>query len=915
MLIPIEIDFAECGRELVHTPGSVQSLGVMLVADDATRRVELVSENCRRCLGVSAGELLGADVTQAFDRESALRLHSCLNTLTEATAVLVPALLRPTSGQRSLAARVHRFDGRLILELEPADVPPTPEAPLADDLEVQLGAARNIHEVSRIATAEARRLTGFDRVMVYRLLGSLGGEVVAEERSGLMTSLLGIRFPPHDYPPQAQRLQMLLGTRVVADVQSPQAMMVTTTSSALPRPVDMSYSHLRGVSAFCLQYLKEIGVATSVTAAIPINGTLWGFISLHNARAAVVPWPVRLALQTLGVRVAAHILRLEASRRDWEAARRTRRADAVRARAAQAGETLLAAIIVEPPRLMDMLGAGGIALVHGAAMCRRGQAPGTEAVRDLVTWVVAESQRTNSRLIYSDTLSNRYPPATAFLQQASGLLALVLDAETKSVLLLFRPELRRDVIWGGDPTRPVRQDELKRLHPRSTFERWRQEVTGVARSWTEDDLDFVAELRDLVVAQAERLGLTAADLAQAALHAFRRKLDERAFLREEMLAAVSEGMALTANIAANGETRTIGANNRLCDIFDLDPTELLGTPVSVALDRIGLPPDILTSTSDEVREFDLWSESIGLRSMRVSTETIAEACGDETGHRLVLLRFQDVTEFRRTVAAMATMRDQQQAANESRVRFLAGLGHELRSPLNAIMGFAEAIKAELMGPVGNDIYRAYADDIRHSGKHLLHLISDLLDLSKIEAGKRLVASEVCDLGGIVTEVFRWTKMQFEKKMQVWQLDIPQGSILMTGDQSALRQVVINLLGNAGKFTPAGGRVICRLVAPENDDLVLTIEDSGTGIAPEEIEAVFQPFMRSKAAHTIDHTGSGLGLSISRGLIELHEGRIEINSDGRTGTLVRMILPAYRRLTLQQATDLMLGGSNLPGPAS
>lgn len=904
-LLPAEIDFSECGREPVHSPGSIQSFGVLLVADAQTQRIEQVSDNLQRHIGLAPGEVLGGTLTEVLDADGGTRLRAVLASLSDGAPCLLETPVRPRTGRRGFAARVHRHDGRLLLELEPADAQPLAAMPLDEDLEARLAEARNVYQLSRVATIEARRLTGFDRVMVYRLLGDLGGEVVAEERSGPLMSLLGIRFPPHDFPPQAQRLQVLLGTRLVADVLSPDADLIGAAEAATERPVDLSHSTLRSVSPFCVQYLKGIGVATSLTAGIVTDGTLWGFLSCHHRTARPVGWPVRLALAALGERVTTHVARLAAEKRAAVRARTERRQALIRERAAGAGDRLLPAILLEPPRLMDLLGAGGIALVKGTTVCRRGRTPDVGAVRALAAWVAERCRAAPHGLFHTDTLSALFSPAEAYRKNASGLLALAADAQAESLLLIFRPELRRDVFWAGDPTRPVSQDELKRLHPRSTFERWRQEVAGQARAWEEEDLNLMLALAALLRDRCARQGVPVSTLMDRALDDFRTMLDERSFLREEMLAAVGEGMVLTASVDASGEGRTLSANSHLCALFDLDPTELLGETVRIALDRIGLPSDLLDHPEVEPRDFDLWSETIGLRTIRVCAETIAETCGSGAAHRLVLLRFEDVTEYRRTVAALATLRDQQEAAAEARARFLAGIGHELRSPLNAIIGFAEAIKAQLMGPVGNEVYRSYADDIRQSGQHLLMLIGDLLDLSKLEAGKRLFAEEACDLGGIVTEVFRWSQMQFDKKNLAWLLEVPPEPVLVLGDQGGLRQVVINLLTNAGKFTPPGGRVVCRLSAAEHTDPVLTVEDTGVGIAPEEIESLFQPFMRASSSHRTDQTGTGLGLSICRALVELHEGRIDLSSDGRSGTVVRVILPAHRRLSPQQAAQRLL----------
>ena len=257
----------------------------------------------------------------------------------------------------------------------------------------------------------------------------------------------------------------------------------------------------------------------------------------------------------------------------------------------------------------------------------------------------------------------------------------------------------------------------------------------------------------------------------------------------------------------------------------------------------------------------------------------------------------DLTERKRAEAAQIGAKEQAELANRAKSEFLANMSHELRTPLNAIIGFSETIHKQTFGPVGSPKYLEYVDDIHQAGRHLLNVINDILDLSKIEAGKVELHEETVNVSDIVEACVLLVKERAESEGLNLKSDVPEALPALYADERMVKQILINLLSNAIKFTPAGGEVSIKVWSRPDAGYVFQIADTGIGIALEDIPVILTPFKQADGALDRKFDGTGLGLPLSKSLTEMHGGSFDLQSEVGIGTTVTVRFPAERIVSL------------------
>lgn len=415
------------------------------------------------------------------------------------------------------------------------------------------------------------------------------------------------------------------------------------------------------------------------------------------------------------------------------------------------------------------------------------------------------------------------------------------------------------------------------------------EQIGGVRHWTPEEHSFVASLGDLVALALEIHG---------------RKLAEEAIRESE------ERFRDIADVASDwfweldADLRFSYISDRYLQATGLEAEAVIGKAQEELLRRYVEGPALTIHLADlaaQRRFRDFRFNTVGpsglIQIWSISGKPVFDERGVFKGYRGT---GADVT------AEVEIARDQQAAkeaaelANRAKSEFLANMSHELRTPLNAIIGFSDMITSEMAGPIGSARYLEYAADIQESGTHLLNLINDILDLSKIEAGKQELHEEEIELKEVVKSSVRVIKQRADAAYLNLETKVPDYLPLLRADLRAVKQILLNLLSNAVKFTPEGGSITVQADLDFKRRVVLSVKDTGIGMAKEDLEKAMSPFGQVDGSLSRKYEGTGLGLPLTKGLVELHGGSLSIESTLGSGTVVRATFPRERVVTASDA---------------
>jgi signal transduction histidine kinase len=256
---------------------------------------------------------------------------------------------------------------------------------------------------------------------------------------------------------------------------------------------------------------------------------------------------------------------------------------------------------------------------------------------------------------------------------------------------------------------------------------------------------------------------------------------------------------------------------------------------------------------------------------------------------------RDVTAWKRSEEELTNARRTAEKASTAKSEFLAKISHEIRTPLNAIIGFSEVMMDERFGPIGSERYRQYLKDIHAAGGHLISLLNDLLDLSKIEAGKLELTFVNVNLNDLVQQCVAIMQQQANRERVIIRTSLHSNLPQIVADARAMRQIMLNLLSNSIKFTGAGGQVIISTAQTDEREVVLRVRDTGSGMSEKELQIALEPFRQVATVTHWDAGGTGLGLPITKALAEANQAHFRITSRVDDGTLAEVIFPASRVL--------------------
>ncbi|WP_439813928.1 ATP-binding protein [Zavarzinia sp. CC-PAN008] len=367
---------------------------------------------------------------------------------------------------------------------------------------------------------------------------------------------------------------------------------------------------------------------------------------------------------------------------------------------------------------------------------------------------------------------------------------------------------------------------------------------------------------------------------------------------QAILAAVVDGI-LVFDIGGSIEA----ANAAAARLFGRPIRDLIGRNLSVLLQPPGPPgrsPAAIHEGDEMDRMLGMARELEGIRADggRFAAEVIISEIPLEDSRRYTAV-VRDVSERRAAQEELITARDEARRSNQAKSEFLANMSHELRTPLNAIIGFTEMLEGSFAGPLSPK-QAEYVGDVLGSAKHLLSIINELLDLARIDTGAASLEESVIDPLNVVSGAARFLDYAMTEKRLAFSV-ASSAPVQLRCDERRMRQMVINLLSNAVKFTPSHGRIEARLNLKDDGALELSVADSGIGIAPTDIALALAPFGQISSPYSRQHQGTGLGLPLTRRLIEMHQGSLRIDSQAGRGTQVTLRFPPDRVVPVRPRT--------------
>lgn len=485
-----QADAQVCAREAIQFLGRVQPHG-FLIQCSPDWIVTRVSANLRSWFRVQPEQALGTPLTDLLGPRLIHDLRGELQIMGERPVVGRLYDRQAAGCDRMLDLAVHRSGETIVIEGEPATGEPNRASATVPTLLAQLRHEETVKGLAGMVVRHVRALTQFDRVMVYRFHDDGSGEVIAESKASALPAYKGLRYPASDIPPQARALYVRNPIRLITDVDAQTAELVPQIDP-MGQPLDLSMADLRAVSPVHIEYLRNMGVAASMSISIVVGGELWGLIAAHHQNPRHLSMAQRESLSFFG-QMASSIL--ESIERSQELARQDRARGLHNRLLSQFSAEVrgVSDIMPQLAEAQDMLAADGLATFIDGNLQTIGATPDAAQIGVLIRFL---NRAVASRSYATQHLSQVHPEAESYADVASGMLAVPVSRRPRDYILFFRRELPRQVVWAGEPVKVAHHTgDGVRFSPRKSFEAWRETVRHQSAPWTKADLNVAEALR------------------------------------------------------------------------------------------------------------------------------------------------------------------------------------------------------------------------------------------------------------------------------------------------------------------------------------------------------------------------------------------------------------------------------------
>ena len=486
---------ANCADEPIRFPGAIQPHGVLLTLSEPDLRIVQVSANVASLFNRQPDALLG----QPLDTLLGTQPTDVVRQMAGQPSFIDAPPLYVTLNGGQFEGLLHRHQGVLVLEFEPHSEHFQPKSQngrtsnLGKMLQ-RLQSAKTLQALYEISVSEIQAMTGYDRVLIYRFEEEGHGQVIAEASAPSMELFNGLFFPASDIPQQARELYRTNWLRIIPNADYEPVPLLPKLRPDTGQPLDLSFATLRSVSPIHCQYMKNMGVLSSMSISLMKGDKLWGLISCGNREPPHVPNDLRTTCQTIGQVLSLQISAMEALDISRQREEKVDALGVLNQAMSNSSDAVFDGLAQCPQVLMDLVQAGGVAIIEGQQLHRYGNCPEPEQIRALHKWL----KDTGQPVFASHHLSAVYPPAADYQAVASGVMAMSLPKPVDNGVLWFRPEVKENIQWSGDPKKPLaleKSDTGLRLRPRTSFEIWKVEMAGISTKWSPGDRFAANDLR------------------------------------------------------------------------------------------------------------------------------------------------------------------------------------------------------------------------------------------------------------------------------------------------------------------------------------------------------------------------------------------------------------------------------------
>lgn len=493
-----KLDLTNCDIEPIHIPGQIQAHGCLMVVD-SDLIVRYHSDNVSTYFTSLPSVLLDqplstieAQIGESYHADTItqlLKLGRINNNFEQGNPFVI------TIGSKKYNLIISATpDDHYLLEFEPATTETDLQRMIGHSVS-EILADKHLMTMLNNAATQVKKVIDFDRVMVYRFAEDGHGEVVAEARNEDLGSWLGLHYPASDIPRQAREMYKANLTRLIADVEAVPSKIITYPSNN--QQLDLTYSQLRAVSPIHIQYLKNMGVASSFSISLIYKKELWGLIACHNYTPKFIDFKARESSKLIG-QILSSALEFRQDEENQKENEQFKNYVDTLTKTLQKNVSVENALTGEAITLLNVTHATGAVLVYENNLTLLGTTPDNQQLKQLLKWIKSDVADT---LYYTNNLSSVYPEAAAYKSIASGLLVSILSKELGEYVLWFKPEVIQTVNWAGNPEKPVNISQNGMLHisPRNSFEVWRQTVTGASEKWSAEEIKSVLRLKEEVM--------------------------------------------------------------------------------------------------------------------------------------------------------------------------------------------------------------------------------------------------------------------------------------------------------------------------------------------------------------------------------------------------------------------------------